>query len=43
MQVYPDSPRHPKQRYYLSEKGLKLAEKEFEKNIFCAVEEMGDV
>ncbi len=25
---HPDSPRHPKQRYYLSEKGLKLAEKE---------------
>lgn len=23
---YPDSPRHPKQRYYLSEKGLKLVE-----------------
>ena len=29
MRAYPDSPRHPKQRYYLSEKGLKLAEKEF--------------
>ena len=28
MRAYPDSPRHPKQRYYLSEKGLKLAEKE---------------
>lgn len=27
MRAYPDSPRHPKQRYYLSEKGLKLAEK----------------
>ncbi len=26
MRAYPDSPRHPKQRYYLSEKGLKLAE-----------------
>ena len=25
---HPDSPRHPKQRYYLSEKGLKLTEKE---------------
>ncbi|MGN0054507.1 MAG: Fic family protein [Bacteroides sp.] len=24
MRAYPDSPRHPKQRYYLSEKGLKL-------------------
>ena len=23
---HPDSPRHPKQRYYLSEKGLRLAE-----------------
>ena len=29
MRAYPDSPRHPKQRYYLSEKGLKLAEKEY--------------
>ena len=28
MRAYPDSPRHLKQRYYLSEKGLKLAEKE---------------
>lgn len=27
MRAYPDSPRHPKQRYYLSEKGLRLAEK----------------
>ena len=27
MWAYPDSPRHPKQRYYLSEKGLRLAEK----------------
>lgn len=26
MRAYPDSPRHPKQRYYQSEKGLKLAE-----------------
>lgn len=25
---HPDSPRHPKQRYYLSEKGLKLVETE---------------
>ena len=28
LRAYPDSPRHPKQRYYLSEKGLKLTEKE---------------
>ena len=27
LRAYPDSPRHPKQRYYLSEKGLRLAEK----------------
>ena len=24
LRAYPDKPRHPKQRYYLSEKGLKL-------------------
>ena len=24
LRSYPDKPRHPKQRYYLSEKGLKL-------------------
>ena len=24
LRAYPDIPKHPKQRYYLSEKGLKL-------------------
>ena len=24
LRAYPDQPKHPKQRYYLSEKGLKL-------------------
>ena len=24
LRAYPDKPNHPKQRYYLSEKGLKL-------------------
>lgn len=32
LRSYPDKPNHPKQRYYLSEKGLKLVQKAISKN-----------
>ena len=32
LRSYPNKPNHPKQRYYLSEKGLKLVQKAISKN-----------